>query len=139
MNQNTPEPSRRLVDVIESVGQVAEVGGARCYHPLADLKLTSREVVVFIDVPGMDEDDFSIEVEKGELVVTGVRDFDHDSEDAEEFLRIERPYGRFCCRLALPCEVDFALATAKYKRGVLKVRLPKPTAPGRSTLAFGGY
>jgi HSP20 family molecular chaperone IbpA len=55
-----------------------------------------------------------------------VREFDLDNEDPEDYLQIKRPYGPFHIEVPLPSPVDFELATAKYKRGVLKVRMPKP-------------
>ncbi|HEY0867926.1 MAG TPA: Hsp20/alpha crystallin family protein [Fimbriimonas sp.] len=129
MQRSTPEPGKRLLDVLEQAIQPHENalhGRKRIYQPPVDVKETHREVVVFADIPGMDEDDIDIAVEGEALIITGCREFDLDSEDPEEFLRIERPYGGFRCMVPLPCAIDFDLATARYKRGVLKVRLPKP-------------
>ena len=40
--------------------------------------------------------------------------------------RMERAYGRFERRLALPSDVDPQQVAAEFKDGVLKVHLPKP-------------
>jgi HSP20 family protein len=128
VQQSTPEPGRRLIDVIEQAVRTQEPiekPGVQKSRPPVDVKFTHREVIVYIDLPGMDEDDIDIASNEESLIVTGVREFDLDSEDPEDFVRIERPYGAFQCVVPLPCPIDFDLATARYKRGVLKVRLPK--------------
>lgn len=97
----------------------------RVIHPPVDVKETSLEFVVYVDLPGIDEDELEITMDDGTLAIRAVREFDHDGEDAEEYTRIERPYGRFECCVPLSTLADLDRATAKYKRGVLKVRLPK--------------
>lgn len=137
MQRSTPEPGKRLIDVLEQAIQPQEPpnwGRKKPYQPPTDVKETHREVVVFADIPGMDEDDIDISIDGGALVVSGTRDFDLDSEDPEEFVRIERPYGTFRCIVPLPAPIDFELATARYKRGVLKVRLPKPVLSVRRVI-----
>lgn len=46
-------------------------------------------------------------------------------EKGTRFHRIERAYGRFERRLAVPTEVDTQKVAAEFKDGVLKVHLPK--------------
>lgn len=47
------------------------------------------------------------------------------AETGKRFHRIERAYGRFERRLALPTEVDPTKVAAEFKDGVLKIHLPK--------------
>lgn len=96
--------------------------------PAYDVRDSRQEMVVFVDLPGMDEDDIAIHLRNAELVIQGNREFDHDTEDAEEFITIERPYGPFDLHVDVPTNVDPEQISAKYKRGVLKVRLPKRNA-----------
>lgn len=103
---------------------VAETHISEAWHVPFDVKETPTEVTVFIDMPGVDEDEISIKVVGNELRVRADRDFDHDGEDAEEYTRLERPYGVFECTASLPVGSDSDGMTAKYKRGVLKVRIP---------------
>jgi len=80
---------------------------------------------VLIDLPGLDEDAIEIRLDGDLLIVAGEREFDHDYDDAEDFTRLDRPFGPFQCRIPLVHGADLDRATAKYKRGVLKVRLPR--------------
>jgi len=95
------------------------------FEPVFDLKETMRDYVVFIDLPGIDEDTLRFQCDGRKLSVHGTREFDHDKEDAEEFTRIERPYGSFCCTITFQHKVDSNTLTAKYRRGVLRVRVSR--------------
>ncbi len=106
--------------------ETAEGRGAppRLLVAACDVKATAQEITVFVDLPGVDEDDISVAVESRALNISAERDFDHDNEDAEEYTHLGRPYGMFFCAVALPPNADTDNMTAKYKRGVLKVRVP---------------
>ena len=90
-----------------------------------DIREDAKEVVVYADIPGIDEDEVDIKLTGDMLTISGERCFDHDNEDAEDFVRLERPYGRYERRIELPAGLNTGGMTAKYKRGVLKVRVPK--------------
>ena len=104
---------------------------AKAWEPAYDVKADNVEVVVYADLPGIDEDGIQIEVMPDVVVISGLRGFDHDQEDAEEFVSLGRRYGRFEAVIPMPTPVDPNAATAKYRRGVLRLRLPFATAPFR--------
>ena len=95
------------------------------WSPTYDLRVGERDVVAFIDIPGVEEDDLQIEIRSAVLIVEGDRSFDHDLEDAEEYTRLGRAYGPFRVEVLLPEPVNPEEATAKYRRGVLRVRIPR--------------
>lgn len=90
----------------------------------SDVAEMDDEVIVRIEVPGLDEQDFSISVAAGQLVVRGQKRFERESRQAHYHL-FESAYGVFERRFALPCEIDADRAEAKYRNGVLTVRLPR--------------
>ncbi len=96
----------------------------------ADLAETDDEVVVRIEAPGLEQKDFSISVDEGELVVQGQKRFERENRTAHYHL-IESAYGAFTRRFSLPCEVDSEGASAKYRSGVLTVRLPRSSRSRR--------
>jgi HSP20 family protein len=89
-----------------------------------DVKQTAKELLIIVDLPGVDEDEIAIKTSDRRIEIRAPRDFDHDSEDAEEYTALHRPYGTFACSVTLPNNADPEEMTAKYKRGVLKVRIP---------------
>src|SRR6476646_3563573 len=54
-----------------------------------DIKVDDSEVVVLADLPGIDEDEIDIQMVGDVLSISGERSFDHDKEDAEEYVRLE--------------------------------------------------
>lgn len=93
----------------------------------AEVHETPTEVSVRIEVPGMDADQFDIEVRGRQLLIKGEKHIARESTEGHYHVT-ERAYGCFERVLPLPSEVDDSGATASYKRGVLSVRLPKHQA-----------
>ncbi len=90
----------------------------------AEVREDEDAVEVCLEVPGMESQDFEIEVVGDQLVVRGEKRIERRERHAEYSLT-ERAYGRFERRIRLPAAVDDSAATASYKRGLLRVRLPK--------------
>jgi len=86
-------------------------------------------VVVRLEAPGMEKDDFEVEVVGGYLVVRGEKQLARER-TVGSYTLSECAYGSFERAVPLPAEVDSARASASYRRGVLRVELPK-AAPGR--------
>ena len=97
--------------------------------PPADVFETEDEVVVQLDVPGLDPENISAEVVNGQLVVAGER----RQSQAKRFYRNERWTGRFVRTFALGPRLRGDNCEAEYRDGVLTLRLPKPeeTKPRR--------
>ena len=124
VRQNTNDPLESALDKLVSGSLRRTQATFATIIPAFDVKITETETTVLIDLPGVDEDDISIEANEGTLCVSVSREFDHDAEDAEEYTAMHRPYGTFACTVSLPTNADGDGMTAKYKRGVLKVRIP---------------
>jgi HSP20 family protein len=81
-------------------------------------------VVVRIEVPGMDSNDFDIDVIENHLVVRGEKRVQNEQREGRYHV-MECAYGAFERAVPLPAEVDGDRASASYRRGVLSVSLPK--------------
>ena len=93
--------------------------------PAIDVWETDSEIVYAFDLPGMSEDDISIEVHDDTLTVSGERQ-KATEERGDRFYRFERRYGSFARAVGLPAGVDDAKIAASYANGVLEVKVPKP-------------
>ncbi|MCL6515800.1 Hsp20/alpha crystallin family protein [Alicyclobacillus sp.] len=103
-------------------------------HPCADVYETRHEVVVVLEIPGLErEKDVRIAVYPDELVVKGevVR---HYERSAESLTIRERFAGPFERRIHLPVRVRRQHAKATYRAGLLEVRMIKE---GRQTEGEG--
>src|SRR5919205_1628034 len=102
-------------------------GAARRWVPSMDLVETDEHFVLRADLPGLSQEDVSIELEDNVLTVSGERKAEHE-EKREGFYRMERSFGSFRRALTLPEGVDADAITAGFDKGVLEVRIPKPEA-----------
>ena len=97
-----------------------------------EVEETEKEIVVRIELPGMDKKDCQVIIEGNRLILSGSKHFERISDDSQ-FHVMERAYGAFQRTIALPKNVREELAEASYLNGVLTVRLPKlETARSRS-------
>lgn len=101
----------------------------------AEVADDGENVVVKLEVPGMQADDFDLEVVGDVLVVRGEKHVAWDNRQGDFYVS-ERAYGRFERAVQLPAPVDEGRATARYDAGVLTVRLPKVQPSRRSRITI---
>ena len=77
-----------------------------------------------IELPGMDEKDVDITLSSRLLTIRGEKK-QEEKEEGKYFYRRERTFGSFRRTLELPGEVDESKIEASFKRGVLKIELPR--------------
>jgi HSP20 family protein len=94
------------------------------WAPAVDVQETDGEYLIKADLPEVRKEDVRVELLDGMLCLRGERKQEKE-EKGKRFHRIERAYGHFERRLALPSEVDDQKVAAEFKDGVLQVHLPK--------------
>jgi HSP20 family protein len=97
------------------------------FAPRLDISETEKEVTLSAELPGMEPEDINIAIVRGTLTISGEKQIETE-EKGKRFYRVERSYGSFHRTIPLPNEVDEDKIDAKFKRGVLKVKLPKTKA-----------
>ncbi|MBI1394542.1 MAG: Hsp20 family protein [Betaproteobacteria bacterium] len=88
-----------------------------------------ERVIVRLEVPGLEKDQFDIEVSDDALVVRGEKRFEREATEGR-WRVLQCAYGSFRRAVPLPARVVADEATATYRNGVLRVELPK-VEPGR--------
>lgn len=101
--------------------------------PAVDVEETENEVIVRAEIPGLEKDEFSIELEDRMLILRGEKKHKEEHKDRNVY-RVECSYGRFDRRIALPSEVKTDKVAAEYKNGVLHVTLPKAESSKRKSI-----
>lgn len=94
------------------------------FAPPVDVYEDEHNVVLKVEVPGIDEKDIDVRVENNVLTVHGERKVEKEEKE-ENFRRIERQYGSFTRTFSLPSTVDAERIQADYDKGILKIVLPK--------------
>jgi HSP20 family protein len=111
----------------------------RRWIPAMDLVETEDDFVLRADLPGLSEQDVNIELEDNVLTISGERKAEHE-ERKEGYYRVERSSGAFSRSLTLPEGVNPEAVRARFDRGVLEVRVPKPEErkPRKVAISVGG-
>jgi len=95
------------------------------FIPTADVFARNGDLVVRMDLPGMDPKDIHVKLEAGELAVTGERKFDKEVKETG-YYRKETGYGFFERHVSLPKGVKESEIKAVYDSGVLEISIPRP-------------
>jgi len=98
--------------------------GREMLTPEIDETEDDKAFHVSIELPGMDEKDVDITLSGRMLTIRGEKKVD-EKQEGKDFYRRERTYGSFRRVLELPGDVDEAKIEASFKKGVLRVELPR--------------
>lgn len=93
------------------------------FQPECDIIENPEQYVIAIDLPGLKKSQVKVSLKNHVLTVSGNREF--LLEEGETLKRSERKQGSFTRSFALPEEVDTTSVSAKFKDGVLHIKLSK--------------
>lgn len=95
--------------------------------PSVNTWISSDYAVVTTEISGVEPDDIDISVSRRSVTLRGSRRADDIQED-QSFHRRERWSGEFSKAIELPFNIEADKVTAKFKKGVLYLNLPKAEA-----------
>ncbi|NLG73881.1 MAG: Hsp20/alpha crystallin family protein [Chloroflexi bacterium] len=93
------------------------------WQPPADIYETADALVVRLEVAGLRENDFAIELNDGRLLVRGSRS---DIPERRAYHQMEIRFGEFRFEMDLNVDVLIEQVHAVYANGFLRIILPKP-------------
>lgn len=92
--------------------------------PLVDIYENEDEILLHIDMPGVDKKDITVNIDNGKLSLAGVRTLSTSGAvQWEDFGDVE--YQR---TFSVPQSIDVSKVNAEMKEGVLRLHLPKSEA-----------
>jgi HSP20 family protein len=94
------------------------------WAPSLDVKETKDKLIVQAELPGIDPKDVSISLSGGLLTIKGEKKQEKEEKE-ENYHLVERSYGNFVRSIRIPVGVEEDKIEASYKKGVLKITLPK--------------
>jgi HSP20 family protein len=92
-----------------------------------DIKEDENGFVVYADIPGVDPGAIEIEMDANTLTIKGERKTEQEIK-SKNYYRVECASGKFFRQFTLPESIDATKITAKNKRGVLTIHVPKAKA-----------
>lgn len=99
----------------ESIGKIS---------PRVNIEETNNELVLSVELPGMDREDVKITYKDGNISIMGEKKEEKDVKD-RNFHRYEHNYGSFCRTFSVPNQIKSDKIDASFKNGILSITLPK--------------
>lgn len=106
---------------------VTPAGDAGYWAPPVDVYETATDFVIELELPGTAVGDVHVTAAPDGLLIEGVKGerLRDPAAGVGRFLCVERSSGPFRRMVPLPAHVDRSGASARFRDGVLTVRLPK--------------
>lgn len=121
-NDFVPTTFSNLVDKFFN-DSLARSGGS-AFVPKVDIVENPESFEIHLAVPGLNKEDFNIELNDNYLTISGERKFTTEKKE-RTFHTIETQYGSFNRSFSLPENVDATRINAKYINGMLELTIPK--------------
>jgi HSP20 family protein len=129
------DPFKDLVAIHERLNKLFEdtLAGSRrletellptSWTPPVDIYETDKEIVLEVEIPGVEHSEIQVEVKENLLVLRGERRSGRVI-DRENYHRQERSYGMFQRCFSLPKNIQPDQVRVNYQDGVLEIIVPK--------------
>ena len=97
------------------------------YRPQIDVSGDANCYQISLEVPGLTEDDITLELKDDILTIKGQKEERSEDKD-KHYYRVERSYGSFQRTLALPDDANADEIKANLDKGVLRLEIPRREA-----------
>jgi len=95
------------------------------FSPRVDIKEKKGKYEITADLPGVEKENISVTLDNGVLTIEASTEEEKTEEEDGKVLRKERRSGRFVRSFNLGVDVKESDINAKFKNGVLKLKVPK--------------
>ena len=133
--------ANRLPRLFDEAWDTPEPTGS--WFPAVNVEEGTDELLLTAELPGMAEEDVSLEIENNILTIRGEKREEPDEErdegdDKRSYHVWERRYGSFQRAFTLPKSVVVDEIKADFDNGILTVKLPKATEAKSRTIEIKG-
>lgn len=124
LNDYGPTTFSNLVDRFFNESLTRGGGSTYAFVPKVDIVENEKDYGIHVAIPGMNKEDFKIDLSDNFLTVSGERQLNKEKTE-KNFYSIETQYGTFSRSFSLPDNVDATKINAKYEKGILEISIPK--------------
>jgi HSP20 family protein len=100
------------------------VNGGSQFTPQVDIVESKANYQIQLALPGMEKNDFHVDINDDTLTISGERKFENESKE-KNYHSLETYFGSFKRAFNIPKDVEQNKIDAIYKNGILDVILPK--------------
>ena len=123
-NDFIPTSFSNLIDRFFNESLSRNGGAVYSFVPKVDIVENEKAYEIHVAVPGMNKEDFKLDLNDSLLTISGERKFTKEKKE-NSFHSIETQYGSFSRSFTLPENVDANNISAKYVNGILEITVPK--------------
>ncbi len=116
--------SKRFSDIMDEFFNDVVNTRKDSFVPGIDISETEDQFLISAELPGMNKEDITVNLENGRLSISGERQFESE-EKGKTFHRVETKYGSFNRSFQLPDNVDEESVKATYENGLLNISIDK--------------
>lgn len=124
LNEFVPTSFANLIDTFFADGVARSGGSTFSFVPRVDVIEEDKAFEIHVAVPGMNKDEFKIDLNEKTLTISGERKYSKERKE-NHYRSFETQYGSFSRSFSLPENVDAEKITAQYINGILVVNVPK--------------
>ena len=111
-------------------------GGEALPRMKVDVAEQNGAYTVTAELPGVKKEDIQVTIDGPQVTLAAEVKREKEASQDERVLHAERVYGKVSRSFTLPQEVDEATAEAKFRDGVLELKLPKKAAAQRKQISI---
>ena len=100
------------------------------WQPVADLYETRTHLVIEMELPGVFQENISLEIHGNQIMVYGEKKLEKEA-SGSAYQMLERSYGPFSRVFVLPDHTESSFITAVFKNGILRVSIPRVSKPNK--------
>ncbi len=100
------------------------LNGGSQFTPQVDIVESKANYQIQLALPGMEKNDFHVDINDDTLTISGERKFENESKE-KNYHSLETYFGSFKRAFNIPKDVEQNKIDATYKNGILNVILPK--------------
>ena len=132
--ESVQQRMEKMLDSIFDDMQPTWLSPAKVWKPPADIYETAEEVIVMVEVAGMNRNNITVTLENNVLKISGIRP-DYSPSTKKRIHQMEIDYGRFerAVKIAIPIDTDNT--SAQYKEGFLRITIPKTRSKQKVIIA----
>lgn len=124
LNEFVPTSFNNLIDRFFNESLTRTGGSQYSFVPRVDIIENEKAFEIQVAVPGVNKDDFKLDLNDSFLTISGERKFTKEKKE-NNFHSIETQYGTFSRSFSLPENVDASKISAAYNNGILEIVVPK--------------
>lgn len=124
LNDFVPTSFSNLIDRFFNDTMTRSGGSAYSFVPRVDIMENDKAYQIHVAVPGMNKEDFKIDLNENYITISGERKFTQEKNE-NNFHSVETQYGTFSRSFSLPDNINSAKISAKYVNGILEITVPK--------------